>query len=53
MGPDLRKFRKNCQISRFWGEEKSLDMGRGFRPLGFQSDVKKKALKLRHNENEK
>ena len=32
MGLDLRKFRKNCLISRFLSEKKSLDMGRGFGP---------------------
>ena len=35
MGLDLRKFRKKkpCQISRFLIEgEKSLEMGKGFRP---------------------
>ena len=32
MGPDLQKFRKNRQISRFFEGEKSLDMGWGFRP---------------------
>ena len=32
MGPDLRKFRKNRQISTFFEGEKSLEMGKGFKP---------------------
>ena len=35
MGPDLRKFqkkKKNIKSQLFFEGEKSLDMGRGFRP---------------------
>ena len=31
MGPDLQKFWKKRQISRYFEGENSLDMGRGFR----------------------
>ena len=32
MGPDLRKFRKKALNQPFFEGEKSLDMGKGFRP---------------------